>query len=68
MLAPLGLGLRQLVVASVVLAAYFPCIAAFLMLLRELGPRDMLKATAIMLVVSFLSGGLLNVLMMGLGL
>lgn len=68
MLAPLGLGLRQLVVASVVLAAYFPCIASFLMLLRELGPRDMLKATAIMLVVSFLSGGLLNVLMMGLGL
>jgi ferrous iron transport protein B len=68
MLAPLHLGLKQLIVASVVLAAYFPCAAAFVMLLRELGPKDMLKASAIMLIVAFSVGGLLNLLMTGLGL
>jgi len=60
MLAPLGLGERQLVVASVVLTAYFPCVATFVVLFRELGWKDMLKATGIMLVVAFTVGTLLN--------
>lgn len=68
MLAPLGLSLRQLIVACVVLAAYFPCAATFIMLFRELGWRDMLKSAAIMIVVAFSVGGLLNFVMAGLGL
>jgi len=66
MLAPLGLSLKQLVVASVVLTAYFPCAATFVMLYRELGARDMAKCAAIMLVVAFGVGGLLNLVMTGL--
>ncbi|MFW6119184.1 MAG: FeoB small GTPase domain-containing protein [Planctomycetota bacterium] len=68
MLAPLGLGLKQLVVASVVLTAYFPCAATFVVLFRELGIRDLLKASALMLGVAFSVGGLLNLVMSGLGL
>ncbi|MHC4591350.1 MAG: nucleoside recognition domain-containing protein [Planctomycetota bacterium] len=68
MLAPLDLSLKQLVVASVVLTAYFPCAATFVMLFRELGLRDMLKASVIMLVAAFSAGGLLNLLMPDPGL
>lgn len=68
MLAPLGLSLRQLVVASVVLTAYFPCAATFVILFRELGLRDMVKSSIIMVVVAFSVGGLLNFMMTGLGL
>jgi hypothetical protein len=38
------------------------------MLFRELGLRDMLKASVIMLVAAFSAGGLLNLLMPDLGL
>jgi ferrous iron transport protein B len=68
MLAPLGLSLKQLIVASVVLTAYFPCAATFVVLFKELGARDMAKAAAIMAVSAFSVGGLLNLLMTGLGM
>lgn len=54
------LSAEELVVASAVLAMFFPCIATFTVLWKELGLKDMLKATAIMLVVSLLAGTLLN--------
>ncbi len=60
MLAPLNLELRQLIVACVILAIYFPCIATFAVLLRELGAKDMLKAAAIMVVTALAVGSLLN--------
>ncbi|MDD4193025.1 MAG: ferrous iron transporter B [Mangrovibacterium sp.] len=60
MLVPLDLSFRQLVVASVILAMYFPCIATFTVLLRELGFVDMLKSTLIMLFVVVVTGSLLN--------
>ena len=63
MLAPLGLSLKQLIVASVVLAMYFPCVATFAVLLKELGIFDMIKAAIIMLVSSFLVGALLNLVL-----
>ncbi len=63
MLAPLALTSGQLVVGSVVLAMFFPCIATFAVLLRELGITDMLKATAIMIVTALLVGGLLNLVL-----
>lgn len=63
MLAPLGLTARQLVISSVVLAMSFPCVATFVMLLRELGVKDMLKSTAIMIVSALIMGGLLNLLL-----
>ena len=60
MLAPLALTANQLVVGSVVLAMSFPCIATFLVLLRELGMVGMLKTTGIMVCVALIVGGLLN--------
>ncbi len=63
MLSPLGLSVRQLVVAVIVLTAYFPCAATFVVLLRELGPFDMLKSALIMLIAAFGAGGLTNLVM-----
>ena len=65
MLETLGtqLSAGQLVVASTVLAMFFPCIATFTVLLRELGVRDMLKASLIMVAVSLLAGTILNLLL-----
>ncbi|MFZ5900920.1 FeoB small GTPase domain-containing protein [Desulforudis sp. 1088] len=60
LLQPLGLDILQLVVASVLLTVYFPCIATFSILLRELGGRDMLKATMIMFATAFVSGTAIN--------
>jgi len=60
MLDGLELGSGQLVVGSVVLAMFFPCIASFVILARELGFKGLLGATGIMLVVSLVVGGLLN--------
>lgn len=65
MLAPLALTTKQLVVASTVLAMFFPCVATFVVLLRELGVRDMLKAAGVMLVAATVVGALQNLLLPG---
>ncbi|MFH1834711.1 MAG: ferrous iron transporter B [Methanobacteriota archaeon] len=64
MLAPLGLSPMQLVVACTILAIYFPCIATFTVLWRELGPRDMAKAMGLMVVVTLIVGGLMNLILL----
>ena len=63
MLAPLALTSGQLVVGCVVLAMFFPCIATFVVLLRELGVIGMLKAAGIMVTTALLVGGLLNLIL-----
>ncbi|MGO0122441.1 FeoB small GTPase domain-containing protein [Desulfothermobacter acidiphilus] len=55
-LIPLNLTPVQLTVASTILAVYFPCIATFLVLTRELGWLDMLRVTGIMLVTALAVG------------
>jgi len=60
MLAPLNLTTKQLVIGSTVLAIYFPCIATFMVLIRELGLKDMLKSAIIMISTAIIVGGLLN--------
>jgi len=64
MLAPLGLSSEQLVVGSVVLAMFFPCIATFVILIRELGVINMLKSAGIMIVTALLVGGVLNLILL----
>jgi len=68
MLAPLGLTAKQLTVASTVLAIYFPCIAAFVILLKELGIKDMIKSAAIMLGLAIFTGALMNLILSSLKL
>ncbi len=63
MLAPLGLNVKQLVIACVMLTMSFPCIATFAVLLKELGVVDMIKAALIMLASAFFVGGLLNIIL-----
>lgn len=60
MLMPLALNVKQLFIASVLLAISFPCIATFVVLLKELGLRYLIKATLIMITTGLLVGTLLN--------
>jgi len=60
MLAPLNLTTKQLVIGSTVLAIYFPCIATFVVLVKEMGIKDMLKSASIMVSIALVVGALLN--------
>jgi ferrous iron transport protein B len=62
MLAPLALNPEQLVVGSVVLAMFFPCIATFIVLLRELGIKDLLRSVGVMIASALIVGGALNLI------
>jgi ferrous iron transport protein B len=63
MLGALSLSANQLVVGSVVLAMFFPCIASFVVLARELGLKGMLAAIGIMIAASLIVGSLLNLIL-----
>ena len=63
MLGPLNLTTKQLVIGSTVLAIYFPCVATFTVLLKELGAKDMLKSALLMVLTALIVGGLLNLLL-----
>lgn len=60
MLMPLGLSLKQLFIAAVLLAISFPCIATFMVLLKELGVKYLIKAILIMVLASLVVGTILN--------
>ena len=60
MIIPLGLSFKQVVVAGVILTIYFPCMATFILLCREIGVKYMLKSTVIMLVTFLIVGTVLN--------
>jgi ferrous iron transport protein B len=62
MLAPLGLSMGQLITASVVLTMYFPCVATFVVLFKELGFWDTLKASVIMVSSAIFVGWILNLI------
>jgi ferrous iron transport protein B len=61
MLGPLDLTTKQLVIGSTILAIYFPCIATFIVLIRELGIKDMFKSALIMMATAVAVGTILNV-------
>jgi len=63
LLATMDLTIKQLVVASTVLAMFFPCIATFIVLIKEIGWRGMAFSVMIMIVFSMLAGGILNVIL-----
>jgi len=63
MLGPLNLSTKQLVIGSTILAIYFPCIATFVIFVRELGIKDMCKSAAIMIFVAIIVGALLNLVL-----
>jgi ferrous iron transport protein B len=63
MLASLDLTAKQLVISSTVLAMFFPCVATFVILARELGVRDLFKAIGVMLAAVLIMGSLQNVVL-----
>jgi ferrous iron transport protein B len=63
MLASLALTAKQLVISSTVLAMFFPCVATFVILARELGARDLLKAIGIMIAAALVMGSLQNLVL-----
>jgi ferrous iron transport protein B len=62
-LASLGLTAKQLVISSTVLAMFFPCAATFVIMARELGVRDLLKAIGIMIAAVLIMGSLQNLVL-----
>ncbi|MCX5709480.1 MAG: ferrous iron transporter B [Candidatus Omnitrophica bacterium] len=60
MLMPLGLSAKQLFIAATLLAMSFPCVATFVVLFKELGFKNLIKATSIMIGISLVVGGILN--------
>lgn len=63
MLMPLNLSLKQLIIASVVLTMYFPCIATFSTFFKEFGAKDTFKSIGIMILSTILIGGILNIIL-----
>ncbi|MCM8779651.1 MAG: ferrous iron transporter B [Candidatus Omnitrophica bacterium] len=64
MLMPLNLTAKQLFISATLLAVSFPCIATFIVLWKELGLKDLIKATLIMISVSIFVGAALNFLIL----
>jgi ferrous iron transport protein B len=60
---PLGLSTKQLVIGSVVLAMFFPCLATCVVLFRELGLWRGLKSLGVMLAAVVAAGTALNLLL-----
>ncbi len=65
MLLSLNMSPLQLVIAATMLTIYFPCVAAFIVLIRELGVKDMLKSAAIMISTAVIVGVLLKLILLG---
>ncbi|MFA7562692.1 MAG: ferrous iron transporter B [Methanoculleus sp.] len=65
MLVPLGMTPVQLVIAVTMLSIYFPCVATFVVLLKELGARGVAAAAGIMVTTALIVGGVLRVVLIG---
>ncbi len=63
MFAPLNMTPKQLVVAAVVLAMYFPCVATFMVMLKELGFSGTMRSVALRLVVALVVGSALHLIL-----
>jgi ferrous iron transport protein B len=61
------LSMRQLTVAAVTLTLFIPCVAQFLMMLKERGPRTALAVAAFVTPFAFGTGFLLNIVLKAVG-
>ena len=59
----MGMTAGQLVVASVVLAMYFPCVATFAVFMKELGLKNTARSALIMVLAATIVGTILNALL-----
>jgi ferrous iron transport protein B len=63
MLGALPLSTKQTIISVTLLCMSFPCIATFVVLARELGPKGLIKSTMIMLAASLITGITLNIIL-----
>lgn len=66
MLLPLDMSAMQLVISVTILTVYFPCVATFAVLVKELGVKDMLKSVMIMIATALLIGGIMRITLLGI--
>lgn len=66
MLLPLGMSPMQLVIATTLLTIYFPCVGTFAVMFRELGLKDMIKATAFMAGAALVVGSIMKIVLLGI--
>jgi len=66
MLLPLGMSPMQLVIATTLLTVYFPCVGTFAVMFKELGIRDMIKATAFMGGTALVVGTVMRIVLLGI--
>jgi ferrous iron transport protein B len=50
----------QTIIAVTLVTIYFPCLATFIMILKEAGVVDLLKCLGILIVSFFIFGGLMQ--------
>jgi ferrous iron transport protein B len=63
LLTPFNLNIKQIIIASVFLVLYLPCIATFFTLLKELGTKNTLLTISIMLFTAIFVSVLLNLIL-----
>jgi len=63
MLVPLALSMKEMIIASVVLTMYFPCVATFIVMFKELGLKDLIKSTLIMMFSTLIVAASLNLIL-----
>jgi len=67
LLEPLNMSGAQMVTAVTLLIIYFPCMATFVIMLKELGLKDTFKSFIIMIIVSLITGAYIRVSMAAFG-
>jgi ferrous iron transport protein B len=65
MLISLNMIPLQMVIAVTMLTIYFPCVATFAVLIKELGIKDMIKSAALMIGIAVIVGFLLRIILLG---
>lgn len=65
MLVPLGMSAMELTIAVTILVIYFPCMATFSVMAKELGWKDMAKSASIMVATALLVGGIMRIVLLG---
>ncbi|MCM8786543.1 MAG: ferrous iron transporter B [Candidatus Omnitrophica bacterium] len=63
LLTPFNLNIKQILIASVFMVLYLPCIATFFTLLKEMGPKRTAKIIFLMLFTAIFVSALLNLVL-----
>lgn len=63
MLGTMGLSIKQLIIGCVSIALFFPCVATFIVLYKELGFKYTVRSVIVMIITVTLVGTILNLIL-----